>query len=84
MHKGEVAAYLKQKSGVTETPSDQKCTLHEFLESINLSCYLQLLTDQAIDLAMLQSGMITDADLKEIGICKLGHRKKLLAEVCKR
>jgi hypothetical protein len=49
-----------------------------FLESLGLQEYTEFFEKEAIDLELLKSGTITDMDLKEIGVSKLGHRKKII------
>ena len=62
------------KSRVSETMNDQ---LNKTLNELGLSELLPLFEGQDIDDSVL--GDLSDADLKDIGIDKLGARKKLLA-----
>jgi hypothetical protein len=48
----------------------------EFLNALGLGEYSAAFEENAIDAESLRS--LTDADLKELGVTKLGHRKKLL------
>ena len=48
----------------------------EFLNSLGLGEYVAAFEENAIDERSLRS--LTDADLKELGVAKLGHRKKIL------
>src|SRR5271156_2244657 len=49
----------------------------DWLKGLDLGQYAQAFADNDIDLAL--AGTLTDADLKEIGVASLGHRRKLLA-----
>src|SRR5277367_4517370 len=49
----------------------------DWLKGLDLGQYAQAFADNDIDLAL--AATLTDADLKEIGIASLGHRRKLLA-----
>lgn len=51
----------------------------ELLNSLGLGEYIQAFEENAIDAESLQS--LTDADLKELGVAKLGHRKKILEAI---
>lgn len=46
------------------------------LQSIGLEQYIEQFRDEAVDLKVLRE--LNDDDLKEIGVGKLGHRKKIL------
>ena len=48
----------------------------QFLNSLGLGEYVAAFEENAIDEESLRS--LTDADLKELGVAKLGHRKKIL------
>jgi tetratricopeptide (TPR) repeat protein len=48
----------------------------DFLNSLGLGEYLAAFEENAIDEESLRS--LTDSDLKELGVAKLGHRKKIL------
>ena len=50
-----------------------------WLEQLGLEQYASNFTDNDIDAQLL--AQLTDADLKEIGISSLGHRKKLLGAI---
>ncbi len=50
-----------------------------WLRGLGLEQYAQAFADNDIDAAMLPA--LTDADLKELGVRSLGHRKRLLAAV---
>ena len=54
-------------------------TLFEFLDSLGLGAHLPAFEAQGIDAAQLAT--LTDGDLKEIGVLKLGDRKRILAAV---
>lgn len=60
----------------SQTPA--RPSLLDFLQGIALEEYLDTLSAEGIDMDLMESRTLTDADLKEIGILKLGHRKKLL------
>ena len=49
----------------------------DWLKGLDLGQYAQAFADNDIDLAL--AATLTDADLKEIGVASLGHRRKLLA-----
>src|SRR5271168_3543199 len=49
----------------------------DWLNGLDLGQYAQAFADNDIDLAL--AATLTDADLKEIGVASLGHRRKLLA-----
>ena len=49
----------------------------DWLKGLDLGQYAQAFADNDIDLAV--AATLTDADLKEIGVASLGHRRKLLA-----
>ena len=49
----------------------------DWLKGLDLGQYAQAFADNDIDLAL--AARLTDADLKEIGVASLGHRRKLLA-----
>ena len=51
----------------------------ELLNSLGLGEYIQAFEDNAIDAESLLS--LSDADLKELGVAKLGHRKKILEAI---
>src|ERR1700740_1658678 len=50
-----------------------------WLGGLGLAQYAQAFADNDIDAAMLSG--LTDADLKELGVRSLGHRKRLLAAI---
>ena len=49
----------------------------DWLKGLDLGQYAQAFADNDIDLAL--AATLTDADLKEIGVASLGHRRKLRA-----
>src|SRR5580704_6120165 len=49
----------------------------DWLKGLDLGQYARAFADNDIDLAL--AATLTDADLKEIGVVSLGHRRKLLA-----
>src|SRR5580658_6032404 len=49
----------------------------DWLKGLDLGQYAQAFADNDIDLAL--AATLSDADLKEIGVASLGHRRKLLA-----
>jgi hypothetical protein len=51
--------------------------LESVLQSLGLEVYLAGFVDHCVDDSLL--GELSDADLRELGVDKLGHRKKLLA-----
>jgi class 3 adenylate cyclase len=56
--------------------------VEEWLERLGLAQYAAAFADNDIDFAIL--GKLTDADLKELGVGSLGHRKRLLAAIAER
>lgn len=54
----------------------------QWLDALGLGQYAQSFADNDVDLAMLVQ--LSDADLKEIGVAPLGHRKRLLAAIAER
>ena len=50
-----------------------------FLRSLGLQEYSKAFTDHAIDAETLST--LTNADLQEIGVRALGHRKRILAAI---
>src|SRR6202030_2646503 len=56
--------------------------LGEWLKGLGLGQYAQRFTENDIDFALLTK--LTDADLKELGVASLGHRKKLLEAIADR
>ena len=53
--------------------------IDRFLTELDLAEYLSVFEENAIDGETLLE--LTDGDLKEIGVAKLGHRKKLLGAI---
>src|SRR5437660_9061846 len=53
-----------------------------WLKSLGLEQYAPAFADNDIDVAVL--AQLTDADLKELGVTSLGHRKRLLTAVAAR
>ncbi|MGF9764390.1 adenylate/guanylate cyclase domain-containing protein [Microvirga sp. 0TCS3.31] len=53
--------------------------LAAWLQSLGLGQYEQAFRDNDIDASLLP--MLTDSDLRELGILSLGHRKRLLAAI---
>jgi class 3 adenylate cyclase/predicted ATPase len=51
----------------------------DWLEKLGLGQYAQRFAENDIDFALLTK--LTDADLKELGVTSLGHRKRLLEEI---
>jgi len=51
----------------------------DFLRGLGLDSYIEAFTENAIDAETLR--LLSDDDLKELGITKLGHRRKLLAAI---
>src|SRR5271167_4239798 len=60
-------------------PQDRGCAMSvaDWLNGLDLGQYAQVFADNDIDLDLLRT--LSDADLKEIGVISLGHRRKLLA-----
>jgi hypothetical protein len=56
--------------------------VEEWLEGLGLAQYAGAFAENDIDFAIL--GKLTDADLKDLGISSLGHRKRLLAAIAER
>ena len=54
----------------------------EWLEKLGLGQYAQRFAENDIDFALLAK--LTDADLKELGVTSLGHRKRLLEAIGER
>src|SRR5512132_423382 len=54
----------------------------EWLEKLGLGQYAQRFAENDIDFALLTK--LTDADLKELGVTSLGHRKRLLEAIAER
>jgi class 3 adenylate cyclase/predicted ATPase len=54
----------------------------DWLEKLGLGQYAQRFAENDIDFALLTK--LTDADLKELGITSLGHRKRLLEAIAER
>jgi SAM domain (Sterile alpha motif) len=54
----------------------------DWLEKLGLGQYAQRFAENDIDFALLTK--LTDADLKELGVTSLGHRKKLLEAIAER
>jgi len=50
-----------------------------WLRALGLGAYTKAFEDNAVDAAILQQ--LDDADLRELGVAALGHRKKLLAAI---
>ena len=53
-----------------------------WLQGLGLAQYAAAFAENDIDFTLL--GKLTDADLKELGISSLGHRKRLLAAIAER
>src|ERR1700724_2598746 len=53
-----------------------------WLKELGLGQYVSAFADNDIDFAVLP--LLTDADLKELGISSLGHRRRLLAAITER
>lgn len=53
--------------------------IEDFLTSLNLQEYVSLMDNEGIELDSLTE--LSEDDLKDIGIKKMGHRKKILKEV---
>ena len=68
-----VVVAVAPKSAVVEHWSVK--TLEELLEKLDLTKYLELFSEEEVDLATFLT--LDDADLREIGISKLGARRKL-------
>jgi hypothetical protein len=51
----------------------------DWLEKLGLGQYAQRFTENDIDFAVLAK--LDDADLKELGVASLGHRKRLLEAI---
>ena len=56
--------------------------VEEWLEGLGLAQYAAAFAENDIDFTIL--GKLIDADLKELGISSLGHRKRLLAAIAER
>jgi hypothetical protein len=53
--------------------------LAEWLKGLGLGQYADAFAENDIDFSLLKD--VTDADLKELGVASLGHRKRLLAAI---
>jgi hypothetical protein len=53
--------------------------LGEWLKGLGLGQYADAFAENDIDFSLLKD--VTDADLKELGVASLGHRKRLLAAI---
>src|SRR3954447_14512094 len=53
--------------------------IDQWLHALGLEQYAPAFAGNDIDLTML--GQLDDADLKELGVLSLGHRKRLLAAI---
>jgi class 3 adenylate cyclase len=53
--------------------------LAEWLKGLGLGQYADAFAENEIDFSLLEN--LTDADLKELGVAPLGHRKRLLAAI---
>ena len=56
--------------------------VEEWLQGLGLAQYAAAFVENDIDFTLL--GKLTDADLKDLGISSLGHRKRLLAAIAER
>ena len=56
--------------------------IEHWLEKLGMSEYAQRFAENDIDFGVLVQ--LTDADLKELGVASLGHRKRLLAAITER
>ena len=54
----------------------------DWLEKLGLGQYAQRFAENDIDFALITK--LTDADLKELGVMSLGHRKRLLEAIAER
>jgi class 3 adenylate cyclase len=54
----------------------------DWLEKLGLGQYAERFVENDIDFALLTK--LTDADLKELGVFSLGHRKRLLEAIAER
>src|SRR5262245_27001867 len=52
-----------------------------WLESLGLGHYTRAFAENDVDFTILDQ--LTDADLKELGVASLGHRKRLLAAIAR-
>ncbi|MBL4908283.1 MAG: hypothetical protein JKX94_12580, partial [Sneathiella sp.] len=59
-----------------------KLSFHDWIVSIGLEKYLAALEIEEIDLDIVET--LSDSDLKELGISKLGDRRRFLKAVEKR
>ena len=62
------------------TPTPQPIT--DWLEKLGLGQYAQRFAENDIDFALLAK--LNDADLRELGVTSLGHRKRLLEAIDER
>jgi class 3 adenylate cyclase/tetratricopeptide (TPR) repeat protein len=53
--------------------------IHQWLDALGLGQYARAFAQNDIDLAML--AQLSDADLKELGVLSLGHRKRLMVAI---
>ena len=54
----------------------------QWLDALGLGQYARAFAENDVDLAML--AQLDDADLKELGVASLGHRKRMLAAIAER
>jgi hypothetical protein len=54
----------------------------DWLEKLGLGQYAQRFAENDIDFALFTK--LTDADLKDLGVLSLGHRKRLLEAIAER
>lgn len=69
---------MKSSDGPSSTTTGPS-SLSDWLEKLGLGLYCTAFADNDIDFAVLPS--LTDADLRELGLESLGHRKRLLAAI---
>lgn len=74
---------VSEKYAYDSTPKQKGVALgiREWLEGLGLGEYSGKFEDEAVSLDTLRESEMTDTDLREIGVGKLGHRKKILTAI---
>ena len=81
----EYAQYdLNSKKRLSAGPVDHtspipQLNIREWLTQLGLDMYVQQFEDEAITVNLLHT--LSDADLKELGVSKMGHRRLLMEAI---
>src|SRR5271169_6299488 len=79
----QAAVKSKKENGEQSEPSSgAPSEIDDWLEELGLGRYASVFAENDIDVSLLPN--LTDADLRELGIGSLGHRKRLLEAIAKR